>query len=160
MRAHRLIRNLSAAMMLPAMMLLASTSAQSQIYKWVDSKGVTHYSEKPPADSKSKSVELREATPRSGSTAAVTPASPSLKDKEMEFRKRQVLREQTEAATAQEKTRREAACKNARAQLIDQQNSRLLYNLNERGERVYLSATERDASVARYEAEVNRNCSG
>ena len=142
------------------MLLLTLTSAHSQVYKWVDSKGVTHYSERPPADGKSKSVELREATPRSTGAGAPVPASASLKDRETEYRKRQTQREQTEAAATQEKERRDAACKKARAQLINLQNTSRTYNLNERGERVYLSAAERDASVARYEAEVNRNCSG
>ena len=152
---HRMIRTYSTGLL-----LLALTSAHSQVYKWVDSKGVTHYSEKPPAGGKSKSVELREATPRSAGPAAATPASASLKDQEIEFRKRQTQREQTEAAAAQGTARRDAACKKARAQLINLQNTPLLYNLNERGERVFMSAAERDASVARYEAEVNRNCSG
>ena len=141
-----------------AVLLIALTSAHSQVYKWVDSKGVTHYSEKPPADGKSKSLELREATPRSTGSAA--PASASLKDRETEYRKRQTQREQTEAAAAQEKARRDAACKKARAQLINLQNTPRMYNLNERGERVFMSAAERDTSVALYEAEVNRNCSG
>ena len=143
-----------------AMLLLALTSAHSQVYKWVDSKGVTHYSERPPADGKSKSVELREATPRPTGPGAAAPASASLKDQEIEFRKRQLVRDQAEANAAQEKARRDAACKKSRAQLINLQNTPLMYNLNERGERVFMSAAERDASVARYEAEVNRNCSG
>ena len=143
-----------------AMLLFALTTAHSQVYKWVDSKGVTHYSEKPPADGKSKSVELREASPRSTGAGAPAPASASLKDQETEYRKRQTQREQTEAAAAQEKARREAGCKKARAQLINLQNTSRMYNLNERGERVFMSAAERDISVALYEAEVNRNCSG
>ena len=141
-------------------LLLGAMTAGAQIYKWVDAKGVTHYSEKPPADGKSKSVELREATPRSTGPGAPAPASASLKDQEIEFRKRQLVRDQAEANAAQEKAGRDAACKKSRAQLINLQNTSLMYNLNERGERVFMSAAERDASVARYEAEVNRNCSG
>ena len=141
-------------------LLLGAMTAGAQIHKWVDANGVTHYSEKPPADGKSKSIELREATPRSTGSSAPAPASASLKDRETEYRKRQTQREQTEAAAAQEKERRDAVCKKARAQLINLQTTSRMYNLNDRGERVFMSAAERDTSVALYEAEVNRNCNG
>ena len=134
-----------------------ASAAPGQVYKWVDAKGVTQYSEKPPADGKSKTVDVRESSPR---PAGATASASSLKDRELDFRKRQTAREESEARAAQEKTRRDAGCKKARAELINLQNTSRLYQLNERGERIFMSSTERDASVARYEADVNRYCSG
>ncbi|MGZ8318033.1 MAG: glutaredoxin family protein [Telluria sp.] len=38
------------------LMLLCAAGANAQMYKWVDSKGVTHYSDVPPPDSKKSEV--------------------------------------------------------------------------------------------------------
>jgi hypothetical protein len=40
------------------MLVLAMTPGGAAVYRWVDDKGVTHYSETPPPDKKAKEVEL------------------------------------------------------------------------------------------------------
>ena len=45
--------------------------AQAQIYKWVDTKGVTHYSDKPPAGGQAKARLVEERV-------SVVPADPAL----------------------------------------------------------------------------------
>ena len=52
---------------LGAALLLAGASASAQIYKWVDAKGVTHYSDTPPA---SKQAEIK---PYGGADAVLVP---------------------------------------------------------------------------------------
>ena len=52
---------------LGAALLLAGASASAQIYKWVDAKGVTHYSDTPPA---SKQAEVK---PYGGADAVLVP---------------------------------------------------------------------------------------
>ena len=146
-----------------AVLLLAlATPVAAQVYKWVDSKGTTHYSEKAPAGEKSKPVELRDTAPRPPGTpdsgAAAASASSDFKGKEIEFRRRQAAREEAAALAEQDKARRDAACKSARARLINLQRIGSLYRLDDKGERVFMSNAERDATVAKYEADVNRNC--
>ncbi|MBL8381858.1 MAG: DUF4124 domain-containing protein [Burkholderiales bacterium] len=139
-----------------ACLLLAST-APAQVYKWVDANGVTHYGERPPAAGKSREVQLRDASPRAPGGGASAHGA-QMKEKELEFRKRQALREQEETRLAQEKARRDQECRASRAELADLRATRRLYELNERGERVFMSDAQRDAEVARREAEYNRRC--
>ena len=49
--------------LLPALALVALPAA-AQMYKWVDEKGVTHYSEKPPADGRGKALDIKTQDPR------------------------------------------------------------------------------------------------
>ena len=139
--------------------LFLPLAAGAQVYKWVDANGVTHYGERPPEKTKSKEVRLREATPRpSKESAASTGYAATLKDRELEFRKRQALRERDETRLAEEKVQRDQDCRVARAEMADLRATRRLYELNDRGERVFMSDTQRDAEVVRREAEYNRRC--
>ena len=137
-----------------AMWLAAPVAAE--VYKWVDEKGVTHYSEKPPPNHKSKQVIIRDTGPRQG--VAPDGAAAALKDKDIQFRQRQTLREQEEVKDAQEKAARERWCREARVQLGDLKTMRRIYDLNDKGERVYKSDSERDALLGTREAELNQRC--
>ena len=66
--------------LLPALALIALPAA-AQMYKWVDERGVTHYSEKPPADGRGKALDIktqdpRPAAPKPAARAADAKASP------------------------------------------------------------------------------------
>ncbi|MGB9670441.1 MAG: DUF4124 domain-containing protein [Halothiobacillaceae bacterium] len=56
---------------LPLLLAMLSTPCQAAIYKWVDEKGVTHYTEQPPASGKGQAIQPRLTTP---ATPAVPPA--------------------------------------------------------------------------------------
>ena len=56
------------------------------------------------------------------------------------------------------KARRDENCRRARAQLVNMRASGSFYRLNDAGERVFMSDAERDASLARREAEFKTNC--
>ena len=139
------------------LLLLCVGHAGAQVYKWVDANGVTHYGEQPPSNTKGKEVRLRDASPPSSSGAASTQAA-TLKDREIEFRKRQALREREETRVAEEKAQRDHDCRATRVELADLRATRRLYELNDRGERVFMSDAQRDAEIARREAEYNRRC--
>jgi hypothetical protein len=132
--------------------------AFAQIHKWVDANGVTHYGERPPANAKSKEIEVRDTAPRQSIGAAPVSKSPDLKERELEFRKRQVTRAEEETRAAQIKAQRDESCRKANAQLINMRASGGFYRVNEKGEREYMSDAERDASLARREAEFKQNC--
>ena len=137
---------------------LLAPPALAEVFKWVDANGVTHYGEQPPAKGQSKSLKLEESSPRLPGKAGAAPAPPSLSERELEFRKRQVTRAQEEAQQAQEKARREQRCRTARAALVNLRATPRLYDLDQSGQRVYLSDAERDAAVAKREAEYSRQC--
>jgi hypothetical protein len=139
-------------------LLLCCGAASAQVYKWKDANGVTHYGSQPPANVKNSEVKLKD--PNSSSGGNSTPAqNASLKQKELEFRQRQAQREQEETRVAQEKAKRDEDCRSAKLQLADMRLSGRIYELNDRGERVFMSDAQRDAELARREAEYNRRCS-
>jgi hypothetical protein len=129
--------------------------AVAQVYKWVDEKGVTHYGERPPQGKKAQEVEQRLANPGSAPGKA---AQPSWKEQDLEFRRRRIETEQTEAKTKQQEAARSQACNQARDQLAQTRSARRLYRLDEKGERVFQSDEERNASVARFEQLVSERC--
>jgi hypothetical protein len=140
---------------------LMSFAANGQVYKWVDSKGVTHYDEKPPENSKSKEVRLRESTPSSkpaSGAAAPAAGASSLQERDRAFRQRQAAREEEETRQANARTQREAECKEARSRLADLRQTPRLYDMNEKGERVFLSDKQRDETIAAREQEYNQFC--
>ena len=145
---------------LPILLLCLAWAGEvpAQVFKWVDANGVTHYGEQAPANQKAKEVKLREATPRSRADAGPAAYSANLKDKEQDLRQRREEREQEESRRVAAKAHNEAACRGARAQLHDLRSTPKLYDVNERGERVYLGDAERGERLAKREAEYNRHC--
>jgi hypothetical protein len=137
------------------MVLALDMPALAQVYKWVDANGVTHYSERPQEKSKAKELNLRDASPRQTGNGAT---SPSLSDRELDFRKRQATRAQEETQTTQEKAQRESKCRAARASLTDLKATNRVYERNESGERVFMNDAQRDALIAKREAEYKQYC--
>jgi hypothetical protein len=138
--------------------LLAPGLAAAQVYKWVDANGVTHYGENPPPAARSREVRLREALPKPDN--APQPANPAThKERELEFRKRLAERERAEARGADERGARERECRTMANELNDLRRSGRIYELNEKGERVWLSDAQRDGTIAQREADYNRRCS-
>lgn len=146
------------AIVLSCLAAWQAAPAAAQVYKWVDEKGATHYGEKAPPNRKSKEVIIRDSGPRQGAEPGAAAAAATLKDKEIQFRQRQAQREQDEQKEAREKAAREQWCREARLHLHDLKATRRLYDLNDKGERVFMSDAERDATLAKREAELSQRC--
>jgi hypothetical protein len=119
------------------------------IYKWVDEKGVTHFSEHPPSDDRKASKVTPKVTPPSGTQGAPGYDPKSWKAQDAEFRKRQIDRGAREQAEAKEREKRAVACDRARSRLAFLQNSHRIFRDNPDGTRTYLEDSQRDAEVAR-----------
>lgn len=137
--------------------LLFSCLAQAQVYKWVDAKGVTHYDEKPPENTKSKEVTLRNASP-AGSAAPANAGDPAWKEKERAFKQRQVERSEAEAKKAQDQAKLEGRCRQALANLSDMRAAGRVYARNDKGEREFLSDKDREGAIAARQEEYNQHC--
>ncbi|TAK79841.1 MAG: DUF4124 domain-containing protein [Betaproteobacteria bacterium] len=88
---HEFVDTRQAYVLLITAFLLASTPSAGPIYKWVDEKGVTHYSEKPPPGIKTPLRQIESPTPRIEPEAA--PLGPSLQEQEQQFQERQRARQ-------------------------------------------------------------------
>lgn len=128
------------------------------IYKWVDEKGVTHFSENPPPDGrKATKVEPKVAPPSSDARP-----KEDWKQRELDLRKQRIEREQKdERRKAVEHNRsadRKNRCAYAQRQLHVVSAQRPVYSVNEKGERVYLEDKDRAAEAAGWRQEVATYC--
>ena len=140
-----------------ALACLAALAAQAQVYKWVDEKGRTHYSETPPPDSK--------AAKKVDTGPAVSPAPAPREDwkqKEMDARKRNLERQQADEASrrkdAHEEQVQKGRCRSAQRELQVLQMEAPLFHINEKGEKVYMEDRERPAAIARARKDVETYC--
>ena len=145
--------------MLSLLLLLAACGlADGAMYKWVDAKGVTHYSEDPPPDGKAQKVDIKPNGP-----AQATPSTESWQDKEREMRRQLLERGDKEDArkAREERTERQrrARCLQARHELQVLAPGHPVYQVNEKGERVYLEDAEREAEARRWRKEAETWCS-
>jgi len=130
--------------------------AAGQIYKWVDEHGVTHYGERPPQGQKAQPV---------GATPATAPATPAKRqggqdwqDQNIEFQKRRIQREQQAEREQQEAKAKQRRCVVAKDELRQMESANRLYDLNEKGERVYLDDAAHKAEIENARQFIATNC--
>lgn len=80
---------------LAAVLALTALPAAAQMYKCVDERGVTHYSDKPRPGCKGGPVNIQASPPIAGSIQA---APSDLAEQDADFKRRQIERERAEAA--------------------------------------------------------------
>lgn len=137
----------------------AGVAGAQAMYKWVDEKGTTHFSEHPPPDGKKAArVEPKVTPPSSPAAAPPKNDSQSWRAQEAEFRKRQVERGQRDQAEQRERAERGQQCSEARRRLASLLNSSRIYRDHEDGTRTYLNEAQRDATVAEQRARVKEHC--
>ena len=132
--------------------------AQSQVYKWVDEKGVTQYGQKPPADNKGQKMKMPDSpSPDARDASAAKDPLARLREQDTEFKRRQIARQATEAKDFHEAAARHQWCVEARDDLERKRHARI-YDLNDKGERILKSDADRNAFLASMEASYKQNC--
>jgi uncharacterized protein DUF4124 len=134
----------------------AALPAAAAVYKWVDAKGVTHYSETPPPpETQATTVNVMPSAAPGGS------ASDTWRDRDLEARKQRIEKSQAEdrakAANGGPAARKER-CLDARRQLDILAPGRPVYEVNEKGERVFLDDKTRDLRLAEYKKRSETYC--
>ena len=136
-------------------LLLATGIAQGAVYKWVDASGHTVYSDQPPPGGiKSEVV-----------SAPVAPADPAairdMANKDLEQKRRLTQRNEDEKAADKaqaNEVKMRANCVQLRNSLLVNKSSARLYQVNEKGERVYLDDVAKAASRERLESQIREQC--
>ena len=141
------------------LVLLPLFAAAEGMYKWVDEKGVTHYSESPPPDdAKGKKATKIDIKPNGPSG----PVKDNWKERVEGAREKQIQSNEEQAkqqkADAQEKARRDMACRQALQQVSTLQQTRPVYTTNDKGERVYMEDTDRAQRIADAQERMRKNC--
>ena len=136
-------------------LVIALTPALAQVYKWVDEKGVTHYSETPPPDKKASKVDTGPAN------APVAPAT-DWKQKELDSKQRSLEQKQRDEAAHRREANDEAArrdrCLRAQRDIRVFETQAPVYRVNERGEKVYMEDNTRAAALERARQEASTYC--
>jgi hypothetical protein len=136
-------------------LLLTAGAAFGQVYRWADEKGVTHYGAQPPQGAQAREVEDKLATP-----PGAAPRGDDWQQKDREFRQRQIQSGETQARKDQETERRHAMCNEQRDLLARLRQAPRTYELNEKGERVFMNDNQREDAIARQEKIVTQYCRG
>jgi hypothetical protein len=135
-----------------ALLLSAAYPSHAQMYKCVDERGVTHYSDKPRPGCKGGKVDIQPIPPVSGKVAA--PRSTHVPQQDADFKRRQMERERAEAA---DKAVLKQRCARLRQEHAVLASGVRVGNISARGERVYLDDATRDARLTKLKEEL-RGC--
>ena len=134
-----------------AALLALLPSANAQMYKCVDARGVTFYSDKPQPGCKGDKVDIQASPPLGGGAAPRPPQSFAGQD--AEFKRRQIERDQAELQEKQQVAMRCAKLRNEYSVLA---SGGRIYQRNSLGERVYLEDSTRDTRLAQLKEEMRR----
>ena len=135
--------------------LVAPCALAQQMYKWVDEKGVTHYSETPPPDGTkgASKIEVKTPTPDRAPTD-------NWREREAQSKERRAKQGvQDEQARMKEESQRANNCRRAQRQADTMTHPGGVYRLNEKGERVFMEDQERAAKLEEARQDVARYCS-
>ena len=135
--------------------LVLAPPASAQMYKCVDERGVTHYTDKPRPGCKGGEVDIR-ASPALGGAA---PAGPrELTQQEADFQRRRIERERAEEKAATQRAALERRCAAMHTELQRLAAARTLLSVDAKGQRTEVDDATRNARIASLKAEIARQC--
>lgn len=132
-------------------LLAAVTTAHAQMYKCIDERGVTHYSDKPRPGCKGGQVDIQPIPPVSGKAA---PRATDVPQQDADFKRRQIERERAEAT---DKAALQERCARVRREHAMLASGIRIGEVTAQGERVYLDDATRDARLVQLKEEL-RGC--
>ena len=135
---------------------LAIAAVHAEVYKWVDDQGKVHYSDAPPRGTVSKKVELPVNTPqqRENAQERLKAFLEQRKAQEAIHNQEQADKREAQATKRREKEERLGRCLAAQEQLDLLQLGRPVFDMDEKGQRVYLEDKDRPAVIARLRGEI------
>ena len=124
------------------------------MYKCLDARGVTQYSDKPCADGKGKAVDIRSQPPTSGTLAPKPDAGAAERD----FQRRRIERAREDEAVAAQAEQRKRRCSTLHSQLDFLTRFNSISKMNEKGERVYMDEATRNSNIEQLKSAIARDC--
>jgi len=139
-----------------ALALAAAPLASAQMYKYVDKDGKTVYTDQPPVNIDTKTLNIQTGT------TSVSPAAPkSAVERDKELQKgRDEARDRAKKADelAKQAEAREQACNAARSTYQTYADGGRIYKYDEKGERIVLGDEQIDAERERSKKEMDEAC--
>lgn len=143
--------------------LLTSATSFAGLNKWVDENGKVHYSDQPPPSGvQAETLRPAPAPATDNASGSTVPAAPkTIAEREAEFRKAQQAKKEAADKAAKEQAIAEtdkANCTAAQQNLRTLQADMRLTELNEKGERSYLSDEQRQQRIAKAQQDISTFC--
>jgi hypothetical protein len=137
--------------------LALQANAQDGLYKWVDDKGVVHYSDKPPAGKSGQKLNVAPQPPLDGG-AQSPPRSRSWQEQLQESNERRFQEDKKQKAALQKAHEAEQKCQRARSALDSLKRERPIYRVDKEGGRSYMEDEERRRLTAGWQQQADTNC--
>lgn len=135
------------------LLALSATAMASQVYKWVDAQGVTHFGSQPPQDQSATSINTSAAPPKATEQEPEpAPTFESIADPEQAAFDKKAKEE-----VAAKEAERKKYCENVRTNLAQLENNPRI-RVEENGEVRRLSEEERQQRIADAKAAIAENC--
>lgn len=152
------------------LLALSGSVMASQVYKWVDAQGVTHFGAQPPQGQDATSVSTGAAQPKEvkptfenpypvqpkaeEKAAAPAPAEPG---KASSDEQQKALDEKVKSDVAKQEAERKKYCDTMRTNLAQLQNNPRV-RVEENGQLRFLGEEERQAKMAETKKSIDENC--
>ena len=141
------------ALWLAAAVLIYADTLQAEVYKWVDDDGRIHYSDRPGAQARQLNIDIE---------PAVGDAGIDRKEKRQRYldavAKERADKEQKAQEEKQRKAEQQRRCLFAKDRLYRLRRAGYLYDLDQSGERVVLTDSERETAIQDFEKNIQRYC--
>ncbi|SFI97256.1 protein of unknown function [Pseudomonas guineae] len=136
------------------LLAISATAMASQVYKWVDAQGVTHFSAQPPQGQEATSINTAAAQPKpvASDEKKAAPTFESIADPEQAAIDKKVKQQ-----IAAKEAKRKKYCEDVRTNLAQLQNNPRV-RIDVDGEVRRLSEEERQSRISEAQKSINENC--
>jgi hypothetical protein len=134
------------------LLALSATAMASQVYKWVDAQGVTHFSAQPPQGAQATTINTAAPPPKPAEPEKAAPTFQSIADPEQA-----AIDEKVKQQVAAKEAERRKYCENMRTNLAQLQNNPRV-RVEEGGEVRRLSEKERQERISTAQKSIADNC--
>ena len=138
-----------------SLLALACLGTTAEVYKWTDSAGRVHYSDKPDGEN----LEVMNVKSKRTDKAAIAQARQDKLDADQAAASDRKIQEEIDEEEEQNVAIRAENCRRASEAVVSLRNAQRLYVPNEEGERRYLSEEEIVDRIQRAETDKAKWCS-
>ncbi len=136
-------------------LLLPLAAGAQGLYKWVDEKGVVHYSDTPPVGKPGQKLNIAPPPPLDSQAPQ---RSRSWQEQLQDSNERRHQEEKQQMEARQKAREAEQKCLRARSALDSLQRDRPLYRVDQQGERVFMEDAERRRLAESWQQQADAHC--
>ncbi|TXR35796.1 DUF4124 domain-containing protein [Ectopseudomonas mendocina] len=133
------------------MLALSATAMASQVYKWVDDKGVTHFGAQPPQGQQATTINTAAPPPRPA------PSEPASSIEEQLDPEQAAIDKKVKEDVARQEAERKQYCENARTNLAQLENNPRV-RIEDGGEVRRIDENERQERISELKKSIAENC--